>query len=218
MHLGHEPGNRHNGRGRQRLVHPRSLARDSRERSRPAAFPVSLVFPSTVGTPLNYRNLVRAFKDLLKRASLPQTVRLYDLRHSCATLLLSRNVHPRYVQELLGHAHIWNGFGDPKRAGHKSRILDDWCERVRCYPREIERSTLIQPNQIQNADGYIENGITHLMLGFGGPDYDLSPLEELVAWRDSRKGGSSANRCFCSAGGAGPASSRARVTTRGRTE
>lgn len=65
-----------------------------------------LVFPSTVGTPLNYRNVVRAFKDLLSRADLPSTIRLYDLRHTCATLLLSRNVHPKYVQELLGHASI----------------------------------------------------------------------------------------------------------------
>lgn len=31
--------------------------------------------------------------------------RLYDLRHTYyATLLLSHNVHPKYVQELLGHA------------------------------------------------------------------------------------------------------------------
>lgn len=65
-----------------------------------------LVFPSTVGTPLSHRNLVRAFKETLKRAGLPIETRLYDLRHTCATLLLSRNVHPKYVQELLGHASI----------------------------------------------------------------------------------------------------------------
>ncbi len=65
-----------------------------------------LVFPSTVGTPLSHRNVVRAFKDLLKRAGLPQSTRLYDLRHTCATLLLGSNVHPKYVQELLGHASI----------------------------------------------------------------------------------------------------------------
>jgi integrase len=64
------------------------------------------VFPSTVGTPLSHRNLVRTFKELLKRAELPQSIRLYDLRHTCATLLLNRNVHPKYVQELLGHASI----------------------------------------------------------------------------------------------------------------
>ena len=47
---------------------------------------------------------------------------LYDLRHTCATLLLARNVHPKYVQELLGHAsitltldtysHVLPGMGD----------------------------------------------------------------------------------------------------------
>src|SRR5829696_2898365 len=65
-----------------------------------------LVFPSTVGTPLSHRNLVRSFKSLLKRAGLPSSTRLYDLRHTCATLLLNSNVHPKYVQELLGHASI----------------------------------------------------------------------------------------------------------------
>ena len=87
------------------------------------------------------------------------------------------------------HAHIWNGLSDPREAGRKSEILDGWCERVGRDPNEIERSVLIQPNQIKNADAYAENGITHLMLGFGGPDYDLSPLQELIAWRDSRNGG-----------------------------
>jgi integrase len=65
-----------------------------------------LVFPSSVGTPLAHRNVVRSFKTLLKRAGLPSSIRLYDLRHTCATLLLSRNVHPKYVQELLGHASV----------------------------------------------------------------------------------------------------------------
>jgi len=65
-----------------------------------------LVFPSTVGTPLSHRNVVRSFKALLKRAGLPVGTRLYDLRHTCATLLLNGNVHPKYVQELLGHASI----------------------------------------------------------------------------------------------------------------
>ncbi len=49
---------------------------------------------------------MRAFKEVLKRAELPTSVRLYDLRHTCATLLLNGNVHPKYVQELLGHASI----------------------------------------------------------------------------------------------------------------
>jgi integrase len=65
-----------------------------------------LVFPSGVGTPLLGGNLNRAFKDLLKRAGLPQSFRFHDLRHTCATLLLRQGVNPKFVQELLGHADI----------------------------------------------------------------------------------------------------------------
>jgi integrase len=65
-----------------------------------------LVFATTIGTPINPRNLTgRSFKPLLKQAGLPDT-RFHDLRHTCATLLLRRSVHPKLVQELLGHATI----------------------------------------------------------------------------------------------------------------
>lgn len=65
-----------------------------------------LVFASMVGTPLSRHNLTRAFKAALRRAGLPQTFRFHDLRHTCATLLLGRGHHAKFVQELLGHATI----------------------------------------------------------------------------------------------------------------
>ena len=37
---------------------------------------------------------------------LPHTVRFHDLRHTGATLLCSKNVNPKVVQEMLGHANI----------------------------------------------------------------------------------------------------------------
>jgi probable F420-dependent oxidoreductase len=86
------------------------------------------------------------------------------------------------------HAHIWNGFGDPQEAGRKSGILDDWCEKVGREPKEIERSILVRPNRIGDLDAYVENGIMHLLVGLSGPDYDLSLLQKLISWRDSRKG------------------------------
>ena len=65
-----------------------------------------LIFSSGIGTPLNPENLVkRPFKPLLERSGLPE-VRFHDLRHTCATLLMGRGVHPKLVQELLGHATI----------------------------------------------------------------------------------------------------------------
>jgi integrase len=51
----------------------------------------------------NLRN--RSFKPLLKRSGLPQ-IRFHDLRHTCATLLLSKNVNPKVVSEMLGHSSI----------------------------------------------------------------------------------------------------------------
>ena len=56
--------------------------------------------------PLNRNNLIRrSFKPLLKRAGLPQ-IRFHDLRHTCATLLLAKNVNSKVVSEMLGHATI----------------------------------------------------------------------------------------------------------------
>lgn len=62
-----------------------------------------LVFPSEVGTPIENTNLVsRHFKPALKRAGLPD-MRFHDLRHSCATLLLSMGVDHNTVSGILGH-------------------------------------------------------------------------------------------------------------------
>ena len=56
---------------------------------------------------INAKNLTaRSFKSLLERTGLPRSVRLHDLRHTCATVLLSRGVHPKLDQELLGHKNI----------------------------------------------------------------------------------------------------------------
>ncbi len=64
------------------------------------------VFAGKTGEPLDERNIVnRHFKPVLKEAGLP-IIRLYDLRHTCATLLLSAGENPKVVSERLGHASI----------------------------------------------------------------------------------------------------------------
>jgi integrase len=65
-----------------------------------------LIFASESGEPLDRRNVTtHRFKPLLERAGLPQ-IRFHDLRHTCATLLLTKNVNPKIVSEMLGHASI----------------------------------------------------------------------------------------------------------------
>jgi len=64
------------------------------------------LFCNTVGGPLRKSNFIRRiYKPLLKRACLPM-IRFHDLRHTSATILLSLGLHPKIVQERLGHAKI----------------------------------------------------------------------------------------------------------------
>ncbi|HEX8139021.1 MAG TPA: tyrosine-type recombinase/integrase [Pyrinomonadaceae bacterium] len=66
-----------------------------------------LVFATSEGSPLMPRNLKRRhFRPILKTAKLPGDFRLYDLRHSCATLLLAAGENPKVVSERLGHASV----------------------------------------------------------------------------------------------------------------
>lgn len=64
-----------------------------------------LVFATSVGTPIHERNLVRDFKRIVDAAGLP-SIRLYDLRHTAATLALAAGVPPKVVSEMLGHASV----------------------------------------------------------------------------------------------------------------
>ena len=83
------------------------------------------------------------------------------------------------------YATIWNGQGEPDELGRKNQILDEWCARVGRDPREIERSAQIFGPQLDMLDDYLAAGITHLIAESSGPDYDLTPLHKLIAWRDS---------------------------------
>jgi len=84
------------------------------------------------------------------------------------------------------HADIWNGFGGFAEAGRLSGVLDDWCAKVGRDPAAIERSVLFSDaERIKLAEDYRTNGITHLIFGIAGPDFDVEPVEQLLAWRDS---------------------------------
>jgi integrase len=64
-----------------------------------------LIFCRENGTPLEPTNLLPLFHRALKKADLPK-IRLHDLRHTAATHLLRMGVHPKVVQEMLGHSTI----------------------------------------------------------------------------------------------------------------
>jgi integrase len=68
--------------------------------------PNEMIFKSATGTPIISDNFSqRYFKPVLKKAKLPN-IRLYDLRHTMATLLLVAGVNPKIVSERLGHGSV----------------------------------------------------------------------------------------------------------------
>ncbi len=66
---------------------------------------MDMVFTNSKGKPYDKWSTGNRFRYLLKKLELPQR-RLYDLRHTCATLLLLAGEHPKVVSERLGHANI----------------------------------------------------------------------------------------------------------------
>jgi len=66
----------------------------------------NLVFTAGAGGPVTLDRLRRQFQAVLRSASLPANIRVYDLRHTCATLLLVAGENPKVVSERLGHASV----------------------------------------------------------------------------------------------------------------
>ncbi len=64
-----------------------------------------LVFAGRQGGPMSRTRLRLAFQGLLAAAALPR-IRLHDLRHTMATLMLAQGEHPKIVSERLGHATV----------------------------------------------------------------------------------------------------------------
>ena len=85
----------------------RHQVRHQRERSRAGELwqEHGLVFTTATGQPLDATGVTSALRRHLLRAGLRRQ-RFHDLRHACASLLLSRGVSPRVVMEVLGHSQI----------------------------------------------------------------------------------------------------------------
>jgi len=64
-----------------------------------------LVFTTSIGTPIEPRNLNRSFDALCAQAGI-RRVRVHDLRHTCASLLPAQGVAPRVDMEILGQSQI----------------------------------------------------------------------------------------------------------------
>lgn len=102
-----------------------------------------MLFTTGNGTPISPRNLIRHFKEVLETVGLPE-IRFHDFsRHTHATLLLQAGVHPKVVQERLGHSQIsltmdvYSHVLPSMQEEASSKIND-------LFPSQYDRSTLIK--------------------------------------------------------------------------
>lgn len=93
------------------------------------------IFTTSTGGPISPRNLIRHFKKALPDAGLPD-IRVRDLRHSHASLLLASGVNPKLVQERLGHSSI-------------ALTLDTYSHVIPSLQEEVARRMDDLMNQVQ---------------------------------------------------------------------
>lgn len=88
----------------QELIKFKLLQEEEKKQAGNAYKDSGFVFTTKLGTPIEPRNFIRTFERIINRAGL--NINFHSLRHTFATRLLEANVHPKVVQELLGHSDI----------------------------------------------------------------------------------------------------------------
>ena len=89
----------------RRQVELSAGALDALRRHRTANPSIGYVFARTDGRPLSVTTTWKRWRRLLAAAGV-RAIRFHDARHTAATLLLSRGVHPKVVSEMLGHSTV----------------------------------------------------------------------------------------------------------------
>jgi len=98
----------------------------------------------------------------------------------------------RTLRLVAKYADVWHSMfpSNPAELVPLVSALFDWCSRENRDPASIERAVGIEPTELAHdlsahADGYLAMGFTQFTLGINGPKYDLAPVRDWLAWRDS---------------------------------
>jgi probable F420-dependent oxidoreductase len=86
------------------------------------------------------------------------------------------------------HADIWHGFGDVATIARKHEVLDEWCAKEGRDPDDIERSCGVSGDPATTGEQLYAGGTRLFTVGMDGPDWDLGPVKEWLAFRDAKNG------------------------------
>lgn len=109
----------------------------------------------------------------------PLPLRRIPLLVACA----GEKIGLRIVAE---HADIWHAYGPRPMLAHKTEVLRKHCADVGRNIDDIAFATHYVPGGMlpdADPDEYVKLGFTHINVVAMGPDWDLGPLREMLAWK-----------------------------------
>jgi probable F420-dependent oxidoreductase len=99
----------------------------------------------------------------------------------------------RTLRLVAEHANIWHAMfpSNPAELDPAVDALRGWCAQAGRDPGDIEWAVGIEPEALAHdlanyADEYVARGFRQITLGINGPEYDLEPVRDWLAWRDTR--------------------------------
>lgn len=105
-------------------------------------------------------------------------------------ILIASMGGPIGMRNVAEHADMWNLFGPMDKMRAVCELFEKTCKDVGRNPAEIEKTAIYAPRLIPGSDPDLmhrEFGIQQLIAFSQGPDWDLGPLRELLAWREALK-------------------------------
>jgi probable F420-dependent oxidoreductase len=116
------------------------------------------------------RNNIGVIKERLRRLNPPPVGPL--------PLLIGGSGEQVTLRLVAEHADAWNSFGPASAWAAKSRVLDQWCDQVGRDPSSIERTVLLQPDEADDWESFVDAGASQLIVGASEP-FDLGALARL---------------------------------------
>jgi probable F420-dependent oxidoreductase len=77
------------------------------------------------------------------------------------------------------HAQMWNALGTPDEYAHKSKVLDEWCEKIGRNPAEIERTANVSVSSPKQIKEWLDAGLQHFVLRLAHP-FDTKALARVI--------------------------------------
>jgi probable F420-dependent oxidoreductase len=102
-------------------------------------------------------------------------------------ILIGGGGEKKTLRMVAEHAHIWHSFSDAATLERKLGILGEHCAAVGRDRGEIEISVELGKQSVAEVEELRALGASLFTLGITGPDYDLAPVREWLAWRDAAR-------------------------------